>query len=234
MEGNSNTDGVEQARGTSDLNERLSRGSESIAWELDRQFRTRLCELVDRQMNEIYKRRQDPEDIVQSVLKSFYVRAAKGEFVFENRESLWNLLKQIARNKMLKRIDKDRALKRDIGKETLLVTESIAGQSVTQAQAHVLARALDLALKGVHSPTPEIFQLTLYGYSVAEVIDVVLRDLESPYPEILQLRLGGASEQEIANELGCLRGKVRYRLRRIQEKLAGLLADDWNKPAPRD
>ena len=209
-----------------ELNRRLADGTESIAWELDAQFRQRLCELVDWKMNEIYKRRQDPEDIVQSVLKSFFVRAANGEFQFDNRDSLWNLLSRIARNKMLKNIEKNRSGKRDVTKEQRIDAAASVCQTPTEAQAHILAEALDLALNGLGSPTPEIFRLQLHGYSVAEIIEIVLRGLDPPYPQILQMRLQGLGEQEIADQLGCLRGKVRYQLKRIQHRLASLLGEN--------
>ena len=210
---------------TNDLNRRLCDGRESIARELDAQFRNRLCELVDAQMNHLYKRRRDPEDIVQSVLKSFYVRASNGEFHFADRESLWRLLKKIARNKMLNRIERDRAGKRDIAKEQAIVDEPV-GVDPSSAQAHVLAVALQHALGELGSLSPEIFRLQLFGYSVPEVIEIILRDLEPPYPQILQLRLSGMSEQEIANELGCLRGQVRYKLQRLVERLRVLLGSE--------
>ena len=210
---------------TNALNDRLKRSSDSIIWGIDQQFRNQLCAMVDRKMNEIYKRRQDPEDIVQSVFRSFFVRASNGEFKFENRQTLWHLLQRIARNKMLKRIQKDRARKRDVAREQNDVADSILFREPNDAQAHVLADALESALNGLSSPAPEFCKLQLFGYSVSEVVEIILRDLESPYPEILMMKLQGASESEIAKSLGCLRGKVRYQLNRLQTRLASLLGN---------
>ena len=52
---------VIQSKQRQPLHVRAAAGTNSVAWEVDRHFRERLCELVDREMNEIYKRRQDPE-----------------------------------------------------------------------------------------------------------------------------------------------------------------------------
>ena len=210
------------------LHERAAAGTESVAWELDHQFRDRLCGMVDREMNEIYKRRQDPEDVVQSVFLSFYRRAANGEYRFEHTGALWNLLKRIARNKIIKRRDKDRAAKRDITREADVEEARLPAQPFTVAQAHLFGEALEAALKGMCSPAPEIFQLQLYGYTVAEVIEKVLGGLASPYPEILAKRLQGKSEREIAEEIGSTREAVRYKLNRIRERLSQMLGDVKN------
>ena len=208
------------------LHERAAAGTESVAWDLDRQFRDRLCELVDREMNQIYKRRQDPEDVVQSVFVSFYRRAANGEYRFEHTGALWNLLKTIARNKLRKRIEKDNAKKRDVHKEKLAEMELIPGKNVTEVQAHLIGEALEMALKGMGSPASEILRMTVYGYTVAEIIEEVLSGLASPYPEILSKRLQGKSEREIADDIGSTREAVRYKLNRIRERLSKMLGDN--------
>lgn len=207
------------------LHERAVEGTESVAWELDRKFRTRLCELVDRQMNEIHKRRQDPEDVVQSVLMSFYVRTANGEYSFEHTGAMWNLLKQIARRKIVKRVEKDNALKRDIRKEETADEARIPNQLPTQAQAHLFGEALEMALNGLESPSSEISRMQLYGYTVREIMEKVLHGLAAPYPEILSKRLQGKSERQIAEEIGSTREAVRYKLARIRERLGKLLAE---------
>jgi len=209
------------------LNTRLRDGDSTIAQELDRQFRQRLCELVDKRMNQLFKRRQDPEDVVQSVMKSFYVRAANGDFHFENQQALWSLLKKIALNKLVKRIDADCRAKRDIRRENLMDDmNTLSGVKTSHAQARLLGDVLEQTLAELPSPTPEFFRLTLYGYSFAEVTEIVLRDLPPPYPQILQYRLQGFSEQRIAETIGCGRGEIRYKLARMQQRLAKILGSE--------
>lgn len=208
------------------LHVRAAQGTESVAWELDRQFRERLCALVDREMNTIHKRRQDPEDVVQSVFMSFYRRAAKDQYRFEHTGALWKLLQRIARNKMLNRVDGDLAGKRDVRRETDNNPALLAEKPLSAAQARLFGEALELALNGMDAPAPEIFRLQLYGYTIAEIVEIVLQDLEAPYPEILQMRLQGHSEQEIADAMNCGREAVRYRLDRIQERLRHLLREN--------
>ena len=206
------------------LHRRLAAGTESVAFDIDLVFRDRLCRLVDREMHQIYKRRQDPEDIVQSVLKSFFKRAKKGEYFFEDQESIWSLLKQVARNKLRKQITKDKTQKQDVFRELHDNDEILVSPvSVNDAQAHVLGAALEIALSRTESPTPDFFRLQLFGYEIMDIVHVVLEGLAPPYPRILQLRLQGHSELAIGLEIGCGREADRYKLKRMEGRLKYLL-----------
>ena len=203
---------------------RLAEGTESVAFDVDRAFRDRLCRLVDNEMHQLFKRRQDPEDVVQSVLRTFFKRAAKGNYFFEDQNAIWALLKQVARNKLKNRVIRDKAQKRDVFRE-LHDEDEILGslEPVDVAQSHVLGEALERALGRAESPASEVFQLQLFGYPVSDIVDIVLEELEPPFPLILQLRLQGNSELEIGSIVGCGREAVRYRLKRIQERMRHLL-----------
>lgn len=216
---------MKRITGINNLQDRLNKGSESVFVELDRHFRERLCQLVNSEMRQIFRRRQDPEDIVQSVLKSFCGRVYEGNFVIENTDALWALLKQISRNKVRKRIAKDTTLKRDIFAEQHGMENALEDVSTDQIPAHVLGEALGIAIRKSESPASEIFGLQLWGYSVGELVEIIMKDLSAPYPEILQLRLEGCSESEIASRLQCGREAIRYKLKRIQGRLKSLLAE---------
>lgn len=182
--------------------------------------------MIDRRLSQRYKRRRDPEDIVQSVLKSFCVRVQNGEYHFKNREMLWALLSRIARNKVYDAIRDDKADKHNIDREQVLPDDGeITFNELNSEQAQVLADALEWALNHFESPFPEIFRLQLFGYPVAEVIEIILNELNPPYPQILQLKLQGLSEQQIAEKLNCRRGKVRYKLQRLKQRLKRLLGE---------
>ncbi len=216
---------MEKDRENQPLHVRAAAATDSVAWDLDRLFRDRLCDLVDRQMNQIHKRRQDPEDVIQSTFRSFYRRTANGEYQFTHTGALWCLLKRIAHRKLLKRIEHDNAIIRDVNMEEYAEDEQIPSQNVTDAQAHLFGEALEMALHGLESPAPEVFRLHVHGYTVAEVIEKVLNGLNSPYPEILSKRLQGKSEREIADEIGSTREAVRYKLNRMRERISRMLSD---------
>ena len=211
------------------VNRRLAAGTDSVAYDLDRIFRERLCRMVDLEMHQMFKRRQDPEDVVQSVMRTFFRRAANGDFEFGDQEAVWALLKHVARNKIRNRVAKDKAKKRDITLEEGIDDCVVSAPStISAAQAHLLGNALELALAKSGSPTAELMRLQLFGFEIHEIVDIVLQDLEPPNPRILQLRLQGYSESKIGLMVGCGREAVRYRLKRIRSRLVHLI-DQYQK-----
>ena len=59
---------------------RLQAEADLAAAALDEQYRTRLCRLVEREMSRRFRRKEAPEDVVQSAFRTFYRRNALGEF----------------------------------------------------------------------------------------------------------------------------------------------------------
>ncbi|HZZ77703.1 MAG TPA: sigma-70 family RNA polymerase sigma factor [Gemmataceae bacterium] len=73
----------------------------------------------------------DSLDVCQSVLASFFFRAANGEYVLERPDQLVGLLVTMARNRLISRTRKERSLVRDIRR---LVAEPEALDSVADSQ----------------------------------------------------------------------------------------------------
>ncbi len=176
-------------------------------------------------MNARYRRREDPEDVVQSVFRTFFGRAALGQYQVAHNGALWKLLTQITRRKILKHVEYHRAQKRDVAQEFPLSEDAPHEHAESLADARLLGDALECVLRGLLSPEPEIYRLQLHGYTVAEIIETVLNGLDTPYAEILQLRLQGHTEDDIATRVGCGREAVRYRLKRLSQRLSFLLRE---------
>lgn len=176
---------------------RLAAGSESAANELVQRYRAKLCWLVEREMDRRLFRREDPEDVVQSALRSFFRGIEEGRFQIDHSGSLWALLEKVAMNKLLKHKEKQVASKRSPAKEVLVEAEYLHSRDPTPAEAAL----------------------------VTDLIQTVISGLGSPYPEIVRLRLQGCTETEIAQELGCGRQAVHYRLQRIRNRFESLLDD---------
>jgi RNA polymerase sigma-70 factor (ECF subfamily) len=171
--------------------DRVSRGSPSVAAELDHRYRRRLCRLVQWVLDGSLQQREDPEDVVQTVLRTYFRRAALGEFQIADSSDLWALLAKITRRKILKRAEYHQAAKRGMGAETDLPFDLAGGRDPEPADAAVAA---------------ELVEKTLHG-------------LEPRAGEVFQLRLAGCTETEIAAELLCTRAEVRLQLKRIRERL---------------
>ena len=170
---------------------RLNRNSESAAAELDYRYRRWLCALVAREMGQRFRGREDPEDVIQSALRSFFRGAARQRFQIDHSGGLGEALVTITRYKLLKHVEHHDAEKRRPARE--------AG-NVEQVQAlgdeDVVAAA-----------------------EVADLIQTILVGLQPPDPEVFRLCLEGHSINEIAERVQCTRASVRYKLDRIRQRL---------------
>jgi RNA polymerase sigma-70 factor (ECF subfamily) len=139
----------------------------------------------------------DSTDICQSVLASFFVRTALGQYEVESPEQLLNLLTAITRNKLTNQAHRLRAQRRDIRRETALDdhTGSVPDQASDPAQ-QVSAR--------------EILQKVLDGLDEQERYLAEQRSLGRSWPE-LAAELGGTD--------GALRKKLTRALHRVMTNL---------------
>ena len=209
------------------LPDRVIAGNESAWFELDERFRDRICRLAEREMNTRYQAREDPEDIAVSVMKTFFEEIERGRYEqvdFEHTGALWKLLEKMAKRKVIKHVEYQRAKKRDQTREVQTECELPAVKQ-TGRRANLLGWAIEQALKNPDSTASCVLRLTIHGYPISEIVRIVFDKLPPPYPQVLALRLQGHTEEEIAKELGIGREAVRYRVRRIQRRLAKLLGD---------
>ncbi len=177
---------------------RVNAGTASGAEKLDREYRQKLHALADRGMDNRLRRREDPEDVVQSVLGTVFRRAALGQLHFEHTSELWRLLDTVTRHKIIKHAEYQRAQKR--------TPKAEEGQDA------------DALLD--REPTPD-------ERAVAkDLIDNLLKDLDRSYSKIALLLQEGHSERVIAEQLGCTRSAVTTKIGRLRKRLKALLEED--------
>jgi hypothetical protein len=85
-----------------------------VIWQ--RYFRD-LLELAGNHLNQRIRRREDEEDVLQSMYKSFCLRQQRGEFDLASRDALWKLLVTITLRKARNAAKKQMREKRDVGRE---------------------------------------------------------------------------------------------------------------------
>src|SRR5271170_4486871 len=76
-----------------------------------------LLELARNNLNRRIRRREDEEDVLQSMYKSFCLRQQRGEFDLAGRDALWKLLVTITLRKARNAAKKQMRDKRDIARE---------------------------------------------------------------------------------------------------------------------
>src|SRR5262249_61199873 len=71
---------------------RWREGDQQAAAELFRRYADRLVALAKSRLSQKMARRVDPEDVVQSVYRSFFAETKEGRYEFERGGDLWHLL----------------------------------------------------------------------------------------------------------------------------------------------
>ncbi len=95
---------------------RYRRGDDDAATELYLRYADRLRALATHQTASVLQQRVDAEDMVQSVFRTFFRRAASGQYDIPEGDELWKLLLVIGLNKIRYAGAFHRADKRDITK----------------------------------------------------------------------------------------------------------------------
>ena len=189
----------------SSLMARLRSGEDAAAQEVFERFAGRLVALTRGRFNRLLARKVDPEDVVQSAFKSFFVRHRAGKLEVGDCDGLWNLLTLITLRKCADRAEYFRADRRDAAREA---TGPAGGDATPDAWLVALDR----------EPRPE------EAASLAETVEHLFRDLSAHERPILELSLQGYTASEISVRLGRaersvrrLREHIRKRLERLQE-----------------
>src|SRR5262249_13621273 len=96
---------------------KLHQGDDAAAREVFGRFTCQLLALALRHLDAGLRQRVDPEDVVQSAYKSFFLRYGGGNLDVENWNSLWGLLTLITVRKCAERAAYHRAERRDAARE---------------------------------------------------------------------------------------------------------------------
>lgn len=188
-----------------DLLRELRGGDDSAATRLYERYARRLLALTEGKTSPDLAGRFDPEDVVQSVFRSFFRRAQTGLYDVPEGSDLWPLLLVIALHKIRARGSFHRAARRDVRRER-------------PAPDDTLARSLDR----VESREPQPF-LRLVALEVLE-------SLPAPLGQIVRWRLEGYEVAEIARRAGRSKRSVERLLRECRQSLRDLLPDRDHVP----
>ena len=122
-----------------------------------------LLELARSNLDRRIRRREDEEDVVQSMYKSFCLRQQRGEFDLAGRDALWKLLVTITLRKARTAAKRQGRDKRDLAREQTLpiddetrsahwVLEQMDAAGPSPAEAAVLNEALERRLVALADP----------------------------------------------------------------------------------
>ena len=124
---------------------RMRGGDEAAAREFFERYMPRLVALARARMSEKLAQKLDAEDVVQSVFRSFFIRARDGQYAIERAGDLWSLLATITRHKVLKKAEHFRQQKRCLERDQPLATGSRAEEGAVFAEEPTDEEAVALA-----------------------------------------------------------------------------------------
>lgn len=186
---------------------RLRSGEDAAAREVFVRFAARLAGLARRHLDARVGAKVDPEDVVQSAYKSFFVRQREGELDVGTWDGLWGLLTMITLRKCADRAAYYHAEKRNVTRETT------SGQADDSTPG-----AVDVALD--REPLPDEAAV------LAETVEALFRSIDDPDERaILELSLQGHTATEISEQLGRAERSVRRLREHIRKRLERMQAE---------
>lgn len=170
--------------------------------ELIDRYSQRLFALARQQLPLCVRQRVDPEDVVQSVYRSFFRRLEEGNFAFTEAQDIWRLLAAMTFYKARNAVKYHLRECRDARRERPLQTggDSTEGYDVPDLEP----RAADLEL-------------------LFESLDKLLAGLPDTHREIVIWRLQGETIEQIAQRVCRTRQTVMRVLKRVQESAARIV-----------
>lgn len=179
-------------------------GSESAAKELFDRYCEQLMRLAKRRIGQRMTSRFDPEDVIQSAFRTFFVHLKDGDFSFEQENDLFKLLVRLTVRKTLRRVQHHRAAKRDPNAETCGGGDDrdpfggVAGQE----------------------PTPDV------AVAMVDELEDFLKKFQPFERSVLELKIQGYTSPEIATKLNTYDRKVRRVIERVEKVAKGIDVPD--------
>lgn len=180
---------------------RFRDGDSRAAAEVFDRYVERLLSLVRRRISPQLQQRVDAEDVLQSAMRSFFVRAVDDQYVLRRSGDLWRLLVAITLSKLRRQIEVHTASKRAVTKEQRAIGDDDA-----------------LAIAADREPRPD---------EEAALLDELRQVMQSASPaerEALELRLAGETIENIAETMGRSQRTVRRLLQTSRQELESRLS----------
>lgn len=167
----------------------------------------RLVRLARRLLDSRTLRKEDPEDVMQSVLTSFVRRRAEGQLVVTGKGDLWRRLFALTEQKCRTRRRYYKRDKRDVAREVYPQTATGGGGSWCSIPEG--------------EPTPEEAAI------LNEIFKRLMNGLDARDCEIVRMRFEGHKHKEIVRRLrssertvGRVMDRIRKRIERMEEEEA--------------
>jgi RNA polymerase sigma factor (sigma-70 family) len=195
---------MSEADSFAELMRRLEAGDADAATRVYHRFARRLIGLARHQMPERLRAKVGAEDVVQSVFRTFFRRAAGREFDLGDEDALWALLAEI----------------------TLRKCGRWHRHFATRKRHGELAAAVPVGEESVNEPADEREPSPADAVVLLDLVAELFRGLDPREQLIGQMRLQGYAVAEIAAQAGCTEATVFRKLDLIKRRLRRLCPAD--------
>lgn len=177
----------------------LKSGEAEAAARIHARYVARLTALTRKRISTNLQRRIDPEDVLQSAWRSFFLHAREGAYHVQRDGDLWRLLTGIVRHKLLANVERHQAARRSLAREAEPAVDGSSPVAVSR------------------EPLPE------EDAALAEVWGTLREGLLPDEVQVFDLRLANHTIEEIAQAIGRSERTVRRWLEGIKTRLARTL-----------
>jgi RNA polymerase sigma-70 factor, ECF subfamily len=178
------------------LMRRLHQGDARAAEAVFTRYARRLIRLAHSRLDGRLSRKIDPEDVMQSALRSFFVRHADGQYDLHDWDSLWSLLTVITMRKCGRQIRRFLAEGRDVRREIAAPDPEgsnsgweALGNEPTPSEAAVLADTVEHLMRALPDAIDRrMLELSLQGYGPQEISAAVGRSERTVHRVLSMIR----------------------------------------------
>jgi RNA polymerase sigma-70 factor (ECF subfamily) len=171
-----------------DVIARLRAGDDDAAAQVFRRFTRRLVGLARARLDSRVRQKVDPEDVLQSAYKSFFLRCEQGQLDLAGWDSLWSLLALLTARKCGRYARRFHAARRDVNAEVATgggadesgVIEAFSDEP-SPAEAAMLSELVEQLHRGLGERDGAILSLALQGHSAAEISEQLGRPVRTVY-----------------------------------------------------
>ena len=170
------------------LIQRLKAGQSSAATALYMRYAQQLRGLAMKQTSPGLASRIDPDDVVQSVFRTFFRRVVSDQYDVPRGEDLWNLFLVMTLNKVRNSAAHHTAAKRDVRKTAALPDDGGGLTQGCEQDLQLLHWVIDETLAEQPASTRDMVCLRIEGYEVAEIAERTKRSKRSVERVLQQFR----------------------------------------------
>jgi RNA polymerase sigma-70 factor, ECF subfamily len=161
---------------------RLEGGDPRAAREVFDRYTERLIALARQRLPAALSPRLDPEDVVQSVYRSFFAAVRDGRYSFQHGIDLWRLLTTITLNKLFHQVKRNTRGKRSVKREAHshpdpdpgLETRLLSGEP-SPVEAVMLTEQLEQVFQQLGPRERRILELRLQGHMLEDIAQLTQR-----------------------------------------------------------